>query len=98
MHMNGRIYDPTLGRFLQADPIIQAPTDSQSYNRYAYVRNNPLSLTDPSGYSWLSKAWKKIKPFIGVIIVAVASFYCAGTCTAGMWAAIGGAAAVLVQE
>jgi len=90
--MNGRIYDPTLGRFLQADPLIQAPNDSQSYNRYAYVRNNPLTLTDPSGYSWLSKAWKKIKPFIGVIIVAVASFYCAGTCTAGMWAAIGGTA------
>ena len=92
IHMNGRTYNPVLGRFLQADPIIQAPNDSQSYNRYAYVRNNPLSLTDPSGYSWLSKAWKKIKPFIGVIIVAVASFYCAGTCTAGMWAAIGGAA------
>jgi RHS repeat-associated protein len=92
IHMGGRIYDPTLGRFLQADPFVQAPTDSQSYNRYAYVQNNPMSMTDPTGYSWLSKAWKKIKPFIGVIIVAVASFYCAGTCTAGMWAAIGGAA------
>jgi RHS repeat-associated protein len=37
VHMNGRIYDPTLGRFLQADPFIQAPKNSQSYNRYAYV-------------------------------------------------------------
>jgi hypothetical protein len=35
--MNGRIYDPTLGRFLQADPHIQAPQNSQSYNRYVYV-------------------------------------------------------------
>ncbi|NQY33355.1 MAG: PQQ-binding-like beta-propeller repeat protein [Alteromonadaceae bacterium] len=68
IHMNGRIYDAMLGRFLQADPFIQAPTDSQSYNRYAYVRNNPLTLIDPSGYSWLSKAWKKIKPFIGAIV------------------------------
>ncbi|MEJ6477041.1 RHS repeat-associated core domain-containing protein, partial [Pseudoalteromonas piscicida] len=50
IHMNGRIYDPTLGRFLQADPHIQAPTNSQSYNRYSYVLNNPLSYTDPSGY------------------------------------------------
>jgi RHS repeat-associated protein len=50
IHMNGRIYDPTLGRFLQADPFIQAPTNSQSYNRYSYVLNNPLSYTDPSGY------------------------------------------------
>jgi len=53
--MNGRVYDPTIGRFLSADPIIQAPNDLQSYNRYAYVRNNPLRYTDPSGYSWWSK-------------------------------------------
>ncbi|WP_105181790.1 RHS repeat domain-containing protein [Pseudoalteromonas sp. T1lg21] len=50
IHMNGWIYDPTLGRFLQADPFIQAPGNSQSYNRYSYVLNNPLSYTDPSGY------------------------------------------------
>lgn len=59
VHMNGRIYDPKLGRFLQADPTIQAPNNLQSFNRYSYVMNNPLSMTDPSGYSWLSKKWKK---------------------------------------
>lgn len=48
--MNGRVYDPELGRFLSADPLIQAPYNSQSYNRYSYVFNNPLSHTDPSGY------------------------------------------------
>jgi len=48
--MNGRIYDPKLGRFLQADPIVQAPKNSQNLNRYSYVLNNPLSYTDPSGY------------------------------------------------
>jgi len=55
--MNGRIYDPTLDRFLQADPFIQAPKNSQSFNRYAYVWNNPLSYTDPSGYfvKWAKK-------------------------------------------
>jgi RHS repeat-associated protein len=59
IHMNGRIYDPTLGRFLQADPFIQFPKNSQSYNRYSYVLNNPLSYTDPSGY-FLSGLSKKI--------------------------------------
>ena len=46
IHMNGRVYDPRWGRFLQADPIVQSPYDLQSYNRYAYVMNNPLSFTD----------------------------------------------------
>ncbi|MCV6622749.1 MAG: discoidin domain-containing protein [Cellvibrionaceae bacterium] len=50
IHMNGRIYDARLGRFLQADSIIQAPGNTQSYNRYSYVVNNPLKYTDPSGY------------------------------------------------
>jgi len=49
IHMNGRVYDPYLGRFLSADPLVQAPENSQSYNRYSYVFNNPLSYTDPSG-------------------------------------------------
>ncbi len=51
--MNGRIYDPLMGRFMSADPFIQAPFELQSHNRYAYVMNNPLGYTDPSGYfSW----------------------------------------------
>ncbi len=48
--MNGRVYDPVLGRFLTPDPLVQAPTLSQSWNRYSYVWNNPLRNTDPSGY------------------------------------------------
>lgn len=51
IHMNGRIYDPRIGRFLQPDPIVQDPSFSQNYNRYAYVFNNPESYTDPTGYS-----------------------------------------------
>ena len=50
IHMNGRIYDATNARFLQADPIIQDPLNTQSLNRYSYVWNNPLNATDPSGY------------------------------------------------
>jgi len=49
VHMNGRIYDPLLGRFLSADVMVQAPGNLQSFNRYSYVFNNPLSYTDPSG-------------------------------------------------
>ncbi|MEO3878127.1 RHS repeat-associated core domain-containing protein [Rheinheimera fenheensis] len=51
IHMVGRIYDPDIGRFIQADPIVQDPRDAQSLNRYSYVYNNPLSYTDPTGYS-----------------------------------------------
>jgi RHS repeat-associated protein len=51
IHMNGRIYDGTLGRFVQADPIIQDPLRVQSLNRYSYVWNNPLNATDPSGFN-----------------------------------------------
>lgn len=50
IHMNGRVYDPRLGRFVQPDPIIGRPQLSQNYNRYAYVLNSPLSFTDPSGF------------------------------------------------
>ncbi len=50
VHMNGRIYDPALGRFLQADPYVQSGSDLQGLNRYAYVLNNPLSAVDPSGH------------------------------------------------
>jgi RHS repeat-associated protein len=43
IHMGGRIYDPLLGRFLQADPLIQSPSITASLNRYSYVWNNPLN-------------------------------------------------------
>ncbi len=48
--MNGRVYDPQVGAFLSPDPFVQAPYNTQSYNRYAYVFNNPMKYVDPSGY------------------------------------------------
>ena len=50
INMNGRLYDQLLGRMLSPDPFVQAPTFTQSFNRYSYVWNNPLRYTDPSGY------------------------------------------------
>lgn len=54
IHMGGRLYDPQVGRMMSADPYIQAPYFDQSFNRYSYVWNNPLSSTDPSGYATIS--------------------------------------------
>lgn len=50
VHMNGRVYDPAIGRFLSADPYVKGIDASQGWNRYAYVSNRPLAFTDPSGY------------------------------------------------
>ncbi|TQV82588.1 hypothetical protein FKG94_07600 [Exilibacterium tricleocarpae] len=81
IHMNGRMYDATLGRFISADPYIQADGRSQSYNRYSYVLNNPMKYTDPSGYflkklfkkigRGLRRAWRAFKPYIGIAVGAV---------------------------
>ncbi|MCH2558274.1 MAG: hypothetical protein MK005_13350 [Alcanivorax sp.] len=64
VHMGGRIYDPTIGRFLSADPVVKGLDNAESYNRYSYVLNSPMSYTDPSGYSWLSDAWDDITDFV----------------------------------
>ena len=80
INMNGRMYDPLLGRFLSPDPYVQMPDFSQDFNRYSYVRNNPLIYTDPSGeIAWLIPAIK-----IGVMM------YMAATQTNFMYAAQNG--------
>ena len=71
VHMNGRVYDPQLGRFLSADPFVQDGTDLQAFNHYAYVRNNPLSLTDPSGFSFLGGIFNAIGKFFTGVFKAV---------------------------
>jgi len=44
-----RLYDPVIGKFVSPDTVVQAPDDPQTLNRYSYVRNNPITYTDPSG-------------------------------------------------
>ena len=62
--LNGRVYDATLGRFAQADPTVQFAGASQSYNRYSYTLNNPLSYTDPTGFgTWSDFRDQILNPF-----------------------------------
>ena len=68
VHMNGRVYDPVVGRFMSADPQIQDPMSLQSYNRYAYVMNNPLFYIDPTGYSF----WTKLRDYVIKPAIAIA--------------------------
>ncbi|WP_372627754.1 FG-GAP-like repeat-containing protein [Arsukibacterium sp.] len=75
VHMGGRVYDPILGRFLQADPFVQQPNNIQNFNRYSYVLNNPLNATDPSGY------------FFQMLVVWAANYVAAATLTGGALAA-----------
>jgi RHS repeat-associated protein len=49
-HTNGRVQDALLTRFLSADLHVTDTTNAQSYNRYSYVLNNPLTMVDPTGF------------------------------------------------
>ncbi len=50
MYYGARYYDAGLGRFISADTIVPSAGNPQSLNRYAYVLNNPLKYTDPTGH------------------------------------------------
>jgi RHS repeat-associated protein len=50
VHLNGRVYDPYIGRMVSADPVVGDPLNGQTWNRYSYVYNNPLAYADPTGY------------------------------------------------
>jgi RHS repeat-associated protein len=48
--LGARLYDPVVGRFLSADPVLDLADPLQS-NGYTYARNNPVTLSDPTGLS-----------------------------------------------
>ena len=96
INMDGRMYDPVVGRFISADPFVQSPDFTQSLNRYAYCVNNPLSLIDPSGYSWFSKNWKSLlASTVGIAVGVVTAGSAAGIGVAIAAGAAGGAASAL---
>ncbi|MFA6409812.1 MAG: RHS repeat-associated core domain-containing protein [Gammaproteobacteria bacterium] len=77
IHMSGRLYDPVLGRFLSADPTLQAPANPQDFNRYSYCLNNPLRFTDPNGFGifdWVSDIVSGICDIIGDVVHAIGEF------------------------
>ncbi len=80
IHMNGRMYDPLLGRFLSPDPFIQSLAIGQSLNPYSYCWNNPLKYIDPSGFSIFSKIWKGIRGFFKSVLRSL-NFVVAATLT-----------------
>ncbi len=78
IHMNGRIYDAVLGRFLSADPNVDGVSNAQGYNRYSYVGNNPLGATDPTGYFSLKDIGGAIIGIVVAVVVIVAIVYSGG--------------------
>ena len=91
IHMNGRLYDPKLHRFLAPDNYVQDPYNTQNFNRYGYVYNNPLIYTDPSG----EVAW-----FVPILIGAAvsAASYTITALTADVPFTVGGLAKATVIE
>ena len=79
VNMNGRIYDPSIGRFLSPDPVLQFPNFTQGLNPYAYALNNPLRFVDPDGYSLAGQiiatslviAFSAGNPLLGALIYSV---------------------------
>jgi RHS repeat-associated protein len=89
IHMNGRVYDPLIGRFGTPDPMTESPFSTQGWNRYTYVGNSPLNFTDPSGYCFASCFWQKPfealgaairrTPILGNILQVAAAAICAAS-------------------
>ncbi|WP_184874034.1 SpvB/TcaC N-terminal domain-containing protein [Chryseobacterium sp. G0240] len=82
IHMNGRLYDPLLRRFLNADENIQEPYNTQNYNKYGYVLNNPLMYNDPSGELF------GLGEFLSAVVIAAiigAVTYSAGVLISGAY-------------
>ena len=76
--MGARYYNPTIAQFLTPDAVLPSPTDSLSYNRYSYTRNNPINLVDPSGnFFWA--------PIIGAIIGGLMAAVSGQNILMGMW-------------
>jgi hypothetical protein len=83
---------------LCADPIIQDAYNSQNYNRYSYVMNNPLSMTDPTGFSWWTKWRKTVFSVVAAIAVpwALTELFMANATFGGALAEIGAAEIISV--
>ncbi|WP_433439626.1 RHS repeat-associated core domain-containing protein [Nonomuraea sp. CA-141351] len=66
-HLGAREYDPSTGRFVSADPVMDL-TDPQQMNAYGYSNNNPVTYADPTGeflgLEKLGDAWNKVSNYV----------------------------------
>jgi RHS repeat-associated protein len=67
VHLGARDYDPTIGKFISVDPLMDS-TDPQSLNAYVYGNNNPITFSDPDGMSWFSSIVESIKTVVTPIV------------------------------
>jgi RHS repeat-associated protein len=70
VYMKARYYDPSVGRFISADPLRPKDGDHFSFNRYAYGNNNPYTFIDPTGKSALSNFWASVMTSLGLSLAA----------------------------
>jgi RHS repeat-associated protein len=77
INFNARIYDPVLGRFMSADPMVEDIYLLQVLNHYSYVGNNPLSFTDPSGLCFLGCFWQQswFRPVVAIAAALTLNYY-----------------------
>lgn len=68
-YMHARYYSPDRARFLSVDPVLGTPGDPMSWNRYAYVRNNPMTYLDPKG-EVAETPWDAFNVFLGTASLA----------------------------
>jgi RHS repeat-associated protein len=78
-YMHARFYSPTAGRFLSVDPGRYEPERPQSWNRYAYVSNNPITYNDPTGreqpFNTASYDWSGFLKGVDSVVSAVTQDY-----------------------
>ena len=94
IHMNGRVYDPQVGRFLSPDPHVQDPANTQCLNRYSYALNNPLKYNDPTGFFW-GKLFRAIAGAVLAVVTFGAFLPVAAAAVAGV--GLTGAAATVAS-
>ena len=72
--IGARYYDPTIGRFISVDPIMDL-ADPQQWQGYAYANNNPVTYSDPTGLKakkrhWSHRGLKKARPAVPARVTA----------------------------
>ena len=91
IHMGGRIYDPTIARFLNPDPFVQEQKNIQNFNKYSYVLNNPYGFTDPTGYffnsvgNWFKNAGNTAGNWLSGAASSVGNWFETAASDAGKW-------------